>query len=66
MSFLLPNLFTLSGVFCGFYAIVLSADLTPQGAVMAALSIFAAGIFDLIDGRIARLTGTQSEFGQQL
>jgi len=65
--FVLPNLFTLSGAFCGFYAITLLAA-EPSSAQMfrAALAILFAGFFDLVDGRVARLTRTQSAFGTQL
>ncbi len=65
--FVLPNLFTLSGVFCGFYAIVLTSG-TPSSHQMmqAALAIFFGIFFDMADGRVARLTRTQSEFGVQL
>jgi CDP-diacylglycerol--serine O-phosphatidyltransferase len=65
--FLLPNLITLSSVFCGFYSIVLSA--TARGDAefhRAALLIVFALFFDTMDGRVARLTKTQSSFGLQL
>jgi CDP-diacylglycerol--serine O-phosphatidyltransferase len=64
---MLPNLFTLSGVFCGFYAILLiSGTPTPRQMVHAALAIFFGIFFDMADGRVARMTRTQSEFGVQL
>lgn len=60
--YLLPNLFTTAALFAGFYAI-LAAD---QGHFeAAALGIFAAMLFDTFDGRIARLTNTQSDFGAE-
>lgn len=60
--YLLPNLFTTAALFSGFYAI-LAAD---QGRFeAAALGIFAAMVFDGFDGRIARLTNTQSDFGAE-
>jgi CDP-diacylglycerol--serine O-phosphatidyltransferase len=65
--FLLPNLITLSSVFCGFYSIVLSR--TAQGDDdfhRAALLIIFAMFFDTLDGRVARITKTQSSFGLQL
>ena len=65
--FVLPNLFTLTGIFCGFYAIVLASG--AGGAVQlkrASLAIFFAIFFDMADGRVARLTRTQSAFGVQL
>jgi CDP-diacylglycerol--serine O-phosphatidyltransferase len=65
--FILPNLFTISGIFCGFYAIKLSAiGATPNDFYKASLLIIFAMFFDIIDGRVARLTKTQSAFGMQL
>lgn len=65
--FLLPNLITLSSVFCGFYAIVLcGAGAEEQDFYRAALLIVYAMFFDTIDGRVARLTKTQSALGVQL
>ncbi len=60
--YLLPNLFTTAGLFAGFYAIVaaMSGDFE-----IAAIAIFVAMIMDGIDGRVARLTNTSSEFGVQ-
>ncbi len=60
--YLLPNLFTTSALFAGFYAIV--AAMKGQFQV-AAIAIFIAMILDSIDGRVARLTNTQSEFGAE-
>jgi len=60
---LLPALFTLGNLFLGFWAIVL----TLKGAFAeAAPLIFLAAVCDMLDGRIARLTGTTSEFGAEL
>jgi CDP-diacylglycerol--serine O-phosphatidyltransferase len=69
--FLLPNLFTLASVFCGFYAITLCARLGDEGSdedllYKAALAIVIGLFFDATDGRIARLTRTQSELGLNL
>jgi CDP-diacylglycerol--serine O-phosphatidyltransferase len=65
--FILPNLFTLSSVFCGFYAIVLCArSASDDDHYRASLLIIFAMFFDTIDGRVARLTRTQSAFGLQL
>ena len=65
--FILPNLFTISGIFCGFYAIKLSAiGATANDFYKASLLILFAMFFDIIDGRVARLTKTQSAFGMQL
>lgn len=70
--FILPNLFTLSSIFCGFYAAVLclggrdGAQPTGDDFNRAALLIIFAGFFDAMDGRVARLTKTQSAFGVQI
>lgn len=58
--YLLPNLCTTASLFCGFYSVIksLSGDF-----VSAAWAILLAGIFDLLDGRIARLAKAESEFG---
>ena len=65
--FILPNLFTLSSVFCGFYAILLcSHDASGDDFYRASLLIVYAMFFDTIDGRVARLTKTQSAIGVQL
>ncbi len=65
--FVLPNLFTVSSIFLGFYALVLCAgDASPQQLYQAALAIFFAQFFDAFDGRVARMTKTQSDFGVQL
>jgi CDP-diacylglycerol---serine O-phosphatidyltransferase len=65
--FILPNLFTLSAIFCGFYAIVLTgSNPTPEDLYRASLLIIFAMFFDMIDGRVARLTRTQSAFGMEI
>jgi CDP-diacylglycerol--serine O-phosphatidyltransferase len=65
--FVLPNLFTLSSVFLGFYSMTLAAgDASPSDLNQAALAIFFALFFDAFDGRVARMTKTQSDFGVQL
>jgi CDP-diacylglycerol--serine O-phosphatidyltransferase len=69
--FLLPNLFTLAGLFCGFYAISVCARLGDEGLgsdalYTASLAIMLGLFFDAADGRIARLTKTQSELGLNL
>lgn len=61
--YLLPNLFTLAALFAGFYAIVAS---TQDRYEAAAVAIFVAMVLDNLDGRIARITNTQSDFGAQL
>ena len=60
--FLLPNLFTSGALFCGFYSIIAGM----QGDFYAgAVAILVAMVFDGLDGRVARLTGTNSAFGAQ-
>jgi CDP-diacylglycerol--serine O-phosphatidyltransferase len=60
--YLLPNAFTTAALFCGFYAIVMAMNKKFE---FAAWAIFIAMILDALDGRIARLTNTQSDFGAQ-
>ena len=59
--FLLPNLITTAALFSGFYSIVSSIN---GEIIIAALSILIAMILDGLDGRIARLTNTQTSFGE--
>jgi CDP-diacylglycerol---serine O-phosphatidyltransferase len=60
--YLLPNLFTTGALFSGFYAIVSGMD---GNASHAAVAIFIAMLLDGMDGRVARMTNTQSAFGEQ-
>jgi CDP-diacylglycerol--serine O-phosphatidyltransferase len=60
--YLLPNLFTTAALFFGFYAIVQAMNNRFEAA---AIAIFVAMVLDGLDGRVARLTHTQSEFGAQ-
>ena len=60
--YLLPNLFTTAALFAGFYAIVMAMN---QRFDNAAVAIFVAMILDTLDGRVARLTHTQSAFGAE-
>jgi CDP-diacylglycerol--serine O-phosphatidyltransferase len=60
--YLLPNLFTTAALFAGFYAIVQAMN---QRFDIAAVAILVAMVLDGLDGRVARLTRTQSEFGAQ-
>ena len=60
--YLLPNLFTTGAMFSGFYAITSAINHHFEAAAVA---IFIAMILDGLDGRVARLTNTQSEFGVQ-
>lgn len=60
--YLLPNIFTTAAMFGGFYAIVASMNGHFE---KAAIAIFIAMILDGVDGRVARMTNTQSEFGAE-
>ena len=60
--YLFPNLLTSAALFAGFYAIVAGAD---GEFARAAISLYVAMILDALDGRVARLTGTETEFGRQ-
>jgi len=60
--YLLPNLFTTAALFAGFFAIVQAMN---QRYEIAAVAIYIAMVLDGLDGRIARLTRTQSEFGAE-
>jgi len=63
-----PNWFTMASIFCGFWAIVLAAGNPgdPDVFYRAGLLICFAGIFDMLDGPLARITGRGSDFGVQL
>ena len=58
-----PNLFTLAALFGGFYAIVMAVNGNFDNA---AVGIFCAMVLDSLDGRVARMTNTQSAFGEQM
>ncbi|MFN3884061.1 MAG: CDP-diacylglycerol--serine O-phosphatidyltransferase [Rhodocyclaceae bacterium] len=60
--YILPNLFTTAALFSGFYAIVQAMNGKFE---VAAVAIFVAMVFDGLDGRVARLTHTQSAFGAE-
>ena len=75
----LPTLFTLGNLVCGFCAVVVAARIDGPGVeagaavpsdlnniLYAAILIFVAMLLDAVDGRLARLVGTSSEFGAQL
>lgn len=67
MLYILPNLFTFSSVFCGLLSIHwATVGAEPANFYRAALAILFAAVFDLVDGRVARLTKTESEIGVQL
>lgn len=61
--YILPNLFTLAALFGGFYAIVMAVDGRFD---QAAVGVFCAMVLDSLDGRVARMTNTQSAFGEQM
>ena len=61
--YILPNLFTLAALFGGFYGVVMAMNGRFENA---AIGIFAAMVLDSLDGRVARLTRTQSAFGEQM
>jgi CDP-diacylglycerol--serine O-phosphatidyltransferase len=61
--YVLPNLFTLAALFGAFYAIVMAMDGRFD---LSAVGIFASMVLDSLDGRVARMTNTQSEFGAQM
>lgn len=60
--YLLPNLFTTGALFAGFFAIIAA---TKQHFVAASIAIFIAMLLDALDGRVARLTHTQTQFGAE-
>ncbi len=62
LAFFLPNMFTALNMACGFLAVLLC---TRGEFYTACLALILGGIFDSVDGRVARLTGTQSQFGEQ-
>ncbi len=61
--YILPNLFTLAALFGGFYGIVMAVNGRFHEA---AIGIFCAMVLDSLDGRVARMTNTQSAFGEQM
>ena len=63
--FLLPSMFTVANLLCGYYAIVASLVGGLEQFDHAAKAIGFAILFDSLDGRVARMTGTSSEFGVQ-
>jgi len=63
--FLLPAMMTTANLLCGYYAVVASLVGTPDDFNHAAKAIGIAIVFDSLDGRVARMTGTNTEFGVQ-
>ncbi len=60
--YILPNLFTTGNLFCGFWAII---SVFQERFFYAALAILLASVFDILDGKVARLSGATSKFGVQ-
>ncbi len=60
--YILPNLFTTGNLFCGFWAII---SVFNEQFYYAAVAILLAGVFDVLDGKVARLSGATSKFGVQ-
>ena len=60
--YVLPNLLTTANMFCGFFAIIYSIK---GEFLMASYAIVAAAVFDLLDGRVARMTNSTSQFGAE-
>ncbi|MBV1871940.1 MAG: CDP-diacylglycerol--serine O-phosphatidyltransferase [Gammaproteobacteria bacterium] len=60
--YLLPNLFTTAALFSGFYCVLAAMNGAYENA---AIAVFIAGVLDGLDGRIARMTNTQSDFGAE-
>jgi len=63
--FLLPAMMTSANLLCGYYAVVAALMGTPEDFNHAAKAIGIAIVFDSLDGRVARMTGTNTEFGVQ-
>jgi CDP-diacylglycerol--serine O-phosphatidyltransferase len=61
--YILPNLITLAALFGGFYAVVMAINGRFD---LAAVGVFCAMVLDSLDGRVARMTNTQSAFGEQM
>ncbi len=60
--YILPNLFTTGNLFCGFWAII---SVFQERYFYAAVAILLASVFDVLDGKVARLSGASSKFGIQ-
>lgn len=63
-----PNWFSAASLFCGFYAMLLAGQADGEAAkfYQAGLMIIFSGVFDMLDGRVARITKTASQFGMEL
>src|SRR5579862_5813864 len=63
--YILPSVFTVANLLCGYYAILATLEGTTADFDNAAKAIGIAIVFDSLDGRVARAMGTNSEFGKQ-
>src|SRR5579862_5388479 len=63
--YILPSMFTVANLLCGYYAILAVFEGKPEFFDRAACAIGFAILFDSLDGRVARAMGTNSEFGKQ-
>ena len=61
--YMLPNMITLGALFSGFYAIVMAINGRFE---VACIAVFVAAVLDSLDGRVARMTNSQSAFGEQM
>lgn len=63
-----PNWFSAASLFCGFYAMLVAGTANGDASAFyqSGLMIIFAGVFDMLDGRVARMTGTASQFGLEL
>jgi CDP-diacylglycerol---serine O-phosphatidyltransferase len=61
--YMLPNAITLAALFSGFYAIVMAINGRFE---LACIAVFCAAVLDSLDGRVARMTNSQSAFGEQM
>ena len=61
--YMLPNAITLAALFSGFYAIVMAINGRFE---VACIAVFCAAVLDSLDGRVARMTNSQSAFGEQM
>jgi CDP-diacylglycerol--serine O-phosphatidyltransferase len=60
--YILPNLVTSGGLFCGFYSVVATIK---EDYLLAAIAVLVAVVFDALDGRVARMTKSSSHFGTE-
>lgn len=63
--YILPSIFTVANLLCGYYAILAALEGSPSDFDNAARAIGIAILFDAFDGRVARMMGTNSEFGRE-